>query len=204
MNSAWELKIATDVPDAGPGMCSRLSPAWEVDPGPSRGSETCRGDSGRSESYRAGGLRRPSGERGVHLTAPRDIRSRRSAGVPSRFPTRKARQRLDYRHAGPFGRRCQYIFTIYYAASLAGGRQRELASPARQERRAQRAVCRLGQLAIARDDGARLAARLLEQAGVAQQIRRLELGEPRLARAEELAGAAQLEVDLGDAEAVVG
>ena len=62
---------------------------------------------------------------------------------------------------------------------------------------------RIRQLAVARDDRARLAARLLEQVRVAQDVDRLELREPRLPRAEELARAAQLEVDLGDTEAVV-
>src|SRR5206468_9240812 len=91
----------------------------------------------------------------------------------------------------------------YSGACLAGGRQRELAPPPREQRGAERAVGRFGELAVARDDGARLAARLLEQVRVAEQIDCAELGEPRLARAEELARAAQLQIDLGDAEAVV-
>ena len=50
----------------------------------------------------------------------------------------------------------------------------------------------------------RLPARLLEDGPIAQQIGHAELGQARLARAEELAGAAQLEVDLGDPKAVAG
>src|SRR2546425_338247 len=61
---------------------------------------------------------------------------------------------------------------------LAGRRQRELAPPPGEERGAKRAVSGIGQLGVARNDPARLPARLLEQARVAQQLRRAELGKP--------------------------
>src|SRR5438128_4529898 len=88
-------------------------------------------------------------------------------------------------------------------SKLAGGGERELAAPPREQRGAQRAVGGIRELGVAGDDAARLPARIFDQARVAQEVSRAELGQPRLARAEKLAGASQLEVDLGDPEAVV-
>src|SRR5919197_4322052 len=62
----------------------------------------------------------------------------------------------------------------------------------------------LPQLGVLGDDRLRFAPRVLEDGRVAQQIGHAELRQPRLARAEELAGATQLQVDLRDLEAVVG
>src|SRR6185503_16954894 len=81
-------------------------------------------------------------------------------------------------------------------------RQAELAAPAREQPVAQSAVRRLAQLGVARDDVLGLAARLFEDRAVAQQVGHAELGQSGLARAEEIAGAADLEVDLRDLEAV--
>src|SRR6202011_3662020 len=49
-----------------------------------------------------------------------------------------------------------------------------------------------------------LAARLLQDGAVAQEIGHAELRQPRLTRAEELAGPAELEIHLGDLEPVIG
>src|SRR5262245_13195303 len=60
------------------------------------------------------------------------------------------------------------------------------------------------QLTIGGDDRGGLLPRFLEDREVARKVGRAELGEARLPRAEELAVAAQLEVDLRDPKAVVG
>src|SRR5256885_820328 len=86
----------------------------------------------------------------------------------------------------------------------ADAREIELAAPAREQRLPQPALRRLSQLGILRDDRLRLAPRLLEDRGVPQQIGDAELRQSGLPRAEEFAGAAQLQVDLRDLEAVVG
>src|SRR5262245_65885779 len=86
---------------------------------------------------------------------------------------------------------------------LAGGRKRELPTPASEQRGTKSAMRRIGKLAVAGDDRRSLAPRLLEQARVAQEIDRAELGQPGLSGAKELARPAQLQVDLGDPEAVV-
>src|SRR5205814_3915330 len=85
----------------------------------------------------------------------------------------------------------------------ADARQVQLAAPARQQRLAHPAVRRAPQLRVLGDDRLRLAPRLLEDGGIAQQVRHAELGQSRLARAEELARTAQLQIGLGDLEAVV-
>src|SRR5437899_8501545 len=77
MNSARELKIATSDRVVGLDMSAVPFPLSRRQ-GLSRRSWTCRGDSERPE-LRGG---RPAGgplqERGVHLTAPRDVRSQRT------------------------------------------------------------------------------------------------------------------------------
>ena len=60
------------------------------------------------------------------------------------------------------------------ALRLAGGRKRKLAAPACEQSGAKSAMSEVGELAVAGDDGARLAARFLEQRGIAQQIDRAE------------------------------
>src|SRR3989442_6341320 len=83
-------------------------------------------------------------------------------------------------------------------------REVQLAAPAREQRLAEPAVRRATELHVLGDDRLRLPPRLLEDGGVAQQVGDPELWQPGLARAEELAGPAQLHVDLGDLEPVVG
>ena len=82
----------------------------------------------------------------------------------------------------------------------------ELAAPARRAApsRSGRGARAGPSCGIGRDDGQRLRRASSRTARVAQQIGHAELGQPRLAGAEELAGPAQLEIHLGDAEAVVG
>src|SRR5437867_8464699 len=60
---------------------------------PSRGRETCRGEPGRRRDYRAA-CGEPLAERGVHLTAPRDVRSQRSCRRAFEHPASKARHEL--------------------------------------------------------------------------------------------------------------
>ncbi len=62
----------------------------------------------------------------------------------------------------------------------------------------------IAELGVDGHQGPGLAAGLLQEGGVAKEVGHAELGQPRLARAEELTGAAELKVDLGDAEAVLG
>ncbi len=60
------------------------------------------------------------------------------------------------------------------------------------------------ELRVGLDEGEGLAPRLLEHGAVPEEIGDAELGQSGLPRAEEVAGPAQLEVDLGDLEAVIG
>ena len=69
-------------------------------------------------------------------------------------------------------------------------RQLEALAPASEERLAQRLVLREAEPRIARHEPAGVLPRLLEQPGVGEEAGRPELGEPGLARPEELAGAA--------------
>src|SRR5262245_48715342 len=82
--------------------------------------------------------------------------------------------------------------------------QAEAALPAVLEEGAQRR--RLGgpQPRVGRQPALGGFARLRQRAGVADQAADAEVGQAVLARAEEFAGPAQLEVDLGDLETVVG
>src|SRR5712692_2123326 len=82
--------------------------------------------------------------------------------------------------------------------------QRELAAPAGEEHLAQAAVGGIAQLGIGGDDDLGFPPGLLEERRVADQVGDAELRQPRLARAEELARAAQLEIGLGDLEPVGG
>src|SRR5499433_1196058 len=89
------------------------------------------------------------------------------------------------------------------ARASADAGQVDLAAPAGEERRAQGAVLWGEELRISRHEGEGLASRLLQHGAVAQEIRDAELRKTRLARAEEIARAAQLEVGLRDAKAIV-
>ena len=62
----------------------------------------------------------------------------------------------------------------------------------------------LGGEPAVRDDRARLAVGRFHDVAVADQITGAQLRQPRLARAEEVSGAAQLEIALRDGEAVTG
>src|SRR5439155_15043080 len=88
------------------------------------------------------------------------------------------------------------------SAESSGAGECELAAPPGQEARAQGAVRRIAELGVGGDDRLSLLARLLEDGGVTEEVGGAELGESRLPGAEELAGPAQLEVDLRDLEAV--
>src|SRR5215470_8364659 len=88
------------------------------------------------------------------------------------------------------------------ASSDAG--QSELAAPAGEENLSQTAMRRVTEVGVGGDDRLGLAPRFLEERAVAHQVGEPELGQPRLPRAEEFAGAAQLQVDLGNLEAVRG
>src|SRR5574341_904209 len=85
-----------------------------------------------------------------------------------------------------------------------GARERELAAPAREESGAERAVRGVAELGIPGDDGDGLLPRLLEDPGIAEEVGRAELRQPRLSRAEELARTPELQVHLGDLEPVAG
>src|SRR5262245_44675229 len=76
----------------------------------------------------------------------------------------------------------------------------ELAAPTGEEALAEDAVGGIAELGIDGDQRAGFASRFLEQGRVAKQIGDPELGQSRLACAEELARTAQLEINLGDAE----
>src|SRR5205085_1046475 len=81
-------------------------------------------------------------------------------------------------------------------------REGELAAPAGEEDVAQAEVGGVAKVGVGGDDGLGLAACLLEQGPVADEVGEPELRQTRLPRAEELAGAAQLEVDLRDLEPI--
>src|SRR5438034_3386707 len=80
----------------------------------------------------------------------------------------------------------------------AHAREVQLAAPAREQRLAEPTVDRVAKLGVLGNDRLSLQSRLLEDGGVTQQVGDAELRQAGLARAEELAGTAQLQVDLGD------
>src|SRR5207249_4885583 len=187
MYSVWELKIATGVSVVEPDMSIPPFPAWRGRP---QGRAVAARSAGAIKTVEEPPDGRPAeadrGARGApHCTSRHRVAafSGRALEVPAPEGASLAH---NYRKPGPLGCQCQQIFE----KSLAGSGQRELAPPPCEELGAERAVGRVRELAVARDDGARLAPSLLEQARVAQQVDRAELGEPRLARAEELAGTA--------------
>src|SRR2546426_9991587 len=75
----------------------------------------------------------------------------------------------------------------------AHAREVQLAAPAREQRLAEPTVDRLAKLRVLGNDRLSLQPRLLEDGGGAQQAGGAELRQAGLARAEELAGTAQLQ-----------
>src|ERR671915_1653080 len=88
-------------------------------------------------------------------------------------------------------------------ATLASRRDRVVVRPEPgHDRLAQQRMLRLLQAGVLEQDRVGAVAGANEQLGVLGQLRHAELGQAVLARAEHVAGAAQLEVDLGEPEAV--
>src|SRR5919197_3906749 len=81
-------------------------------------------------------------------------------------------------------------------------RQLQPSPPAAGELLPKRRVFGPGEGGVLLHDGEGLSARLLQEPPVAQDVGDAEVGDSRLARAEEVAGAADREVLLGDPEAV--
>ena len=77
-------------------------------------------------------------------------------------------------------------------------------APAREQRRPQRAVLGPGEVGIRRHEGEGFLPRLLEERAVTPQIGHAKGGQAGLPGADEVAGAADAEIGLGDAEPVAG
>src|SRR3990172_13087625 len=91
----------------------------------------------------------------------------------------------------------------HIGAALADRGEVDLPLPPCEERTSQRKMLRLLQLRISGDDGERFLPGLLQDRAIAEEGSGLELGQPGLARPEELPGAAKLQIHLSDPKPIL-